>query len=105
MPTSDGSHVYDYFSRGPHQFDAYPPARWPAGVFEEIPDVETVAQRERRERREKYRACRVMGGHLLTPADLGNEAIDHHIDSCIARGFVHPYEWALNGPAAGESSV
>jgi hypothetical protein len=104
MATGDGSHVYDYFFRGPHSFDAYPPARWPAGVLEEIPGDETEAQREQRERREKYRACRVMGGRPLSALDLDNGSVDGHIDACLARGLVHPYEWALEGLGSVDSA-
>ncbi len=102
MPTSDGSHVYDYLFRGPHTFAAYPPARWPAGVLEEVPDDETEAQQMRRERREKYRACRVMGGLALSAGDLDNERVDRQIDGCVARGLVHPYEWARAGSSADD---
>ena len=102
MSTGDGSHLYDYFFRGPHMFDAYPPARWPAGVLEEVPDDEIELQREQRERREKYRACRVMGGLPVSSADRDNERVDRHIDACIARGLVHPYEWAREGSSADD---
>ncbi len=105
MATSDGSHVYDYLFRGPHTFDAYPPARWPAGVLEEVPDDETEPQREQRERREKHRACRVMGGRPLTAADLDNGRVDRHIDTCLSGGLVHPYEWALDGLAGDDSPL
>jgi hypothetical protein len=73
-------------------------------VLEEVPDDETEAQQMRRERREKYRACRVMGGRPLTPADLDNERVDRHIDACVRRGLGHPYEWAVNGVADDDSS-
>jgi hypothetical protein len=98
MADNDGGHVYDYFFRGPHPFDAYPPARWPAGVLEVVPETETESQQIRREQREKYRACRVMGGRALSPGDLDNERIDRHIEACVAKGLANPYEWAFDGP-------
>lgn len=90
----DNSHIYTYFYRGPHEFSAYPPAHWPNGVLEEIPENETDQQHQQRERREKFRACVVMSGRSLRPADIDNQKVDQHIDTCIGRGLVHPYEWA-----------
>lgn len=98
---SDTDHVFRYFFSGPHEFDAYPPAQWPAGVLEDIPEDESDAEMRARERRERYRACIVMGGQRLTDADVDNPGVDRHIDACVARGDIHPYQWARHRPISG----
>ena len=98
---SDTEHVFRYFFTGPHEFDSYPPAHWPAGVLEDIPEDESESEQWSRERREKYRACIVMSGRRLDSGDTETEPVDRHIDACIARGEVHPYQWARNRPTLG----
>lgn len=98
---SDAEHVLRYFFTGPHEFDSYPPARWPSGVLEDIPEDESDAEQRLRERREKYRACIVMSGRRLGSADVDNQAVNHHIDACIARGEIHPFQWARHRSMPG----
>lgn len=97
---SDIDHIYRYFYGGPHEFDAYPPAHWPPGVIEDIPEDESDAEQQSRERRERYRACIVMGGQRLQTVDLDNDRIDRHIAECIERGELHPYQWARHRPTS-----
>jgi len=63
-------------------------------VLEDIPENETDRQHQQRERREKFRACVVMSGRSLQPAEIDNQQVYQHIDNCIGRGLVHPCEWA-----------
>ena len=95
---SDTQHVFTYFYTGPHEFDSFPPARWPEGVLEKIPEDESESERHSRERRERYRACIVMSGRRLDDADVDKHGVDHHIESCIATGLEHPFQWARHRP-------